>query len=251
MALILHSRWNKQPTYDAPIDWANSLTRGLIGAFTPYSKSTFSFNAKKKDGIGAYGAFSVRLSVELSNRLVNAGTYFALLNYTGVTLGQYNYILGAGQTTTEWTDNDQVLISTTGTTTQESCVIRKNSSSLPASGRTVKTSGIYATAITFPSGSANGAVFENGAYQVAATYTGAAKPFATGKKREIYSEIAYMFAAWDRELSNAEIKAISFDPWQLFIKQKTVAVPTYYPILSNLQATRGNTSASLRTNITY
>lgn len=46
----------------------------------------------------------------------------------------------------------------------------------------------------------------------------------------------------------------SADPnwvWQYFFQPQRVAAPTYYPILSNLQATRGNTSAALRTNINY
>ena len=61
----------------------------------------------------------------------------------------------------------------------------------------------------------------------------------------------YAFYSWKRALSESEVKQISANPYQIFRGAETLSVPTYYPILSNLQATRGNTSASLRTNITY
>lgn len=57
-------------------------------------------------------------------------------------------------------------------------------------------------------------------------------------------------AFWTRALSVNEMRSVYNNPWQLFTGPE-LSVPTYYPILSNLQAVRGNTSANLSTNVNY
>lgn len=53
------------------------------------------------------------------------------------------------------------------------------------------------------------------------------------------------------EWTSAEAVAWCNDPYGTTFVNPELSVPTYYPILSNLQAVRGNTSANLSTNVNY
>lgn len=264
MALALVKPWRTQPAGAAPaINWRSGLTKELVLLNYGFSDNDLVTGG---DWVWTAGTNPVATQYGMGRRLTSASSQWGYYD-TPFSFNQNNYaslsvcvpltstgaqmlaaiqdstganrsILGYGFVTSSFYCANQT---STGPNSsayplnvpQTAVYIRRNGSDI-----------IYVSGRRF-----SGSLGTFGA----ATYNKASigARLSGGTPGSYLNGVALFTAFWNRPLAEGEAYTLSVNPWQLFRGVETLSVPTYYPILSNLQATRGNTSAALRTNINY
>lgn len=284
MALALVKPWRTQPDRVAGVDWENPLSRGLVWQGTPVDEGlpfgnraviTGNFPASVGFAGRAWrGAYQASNNYVRVNRTAILGytaqvTFEALIfvrsfqtnifPYISGIIGQYQLVGGSSKYGPSLRFNNNATQANAGVPvfiiTQSGGVERQAAGSALTAGRFYHLLGTYngSTVVLYVNGkqvastSATGA-FDNDTLNFISIGSDYADDAATN--RSLNGDI-FLARIYNVGKTAAEAAALAANPYQLFTGVETLSVPTYYPILSNLQATRGNTSAALRTNINY
>jgi len=234
MALLRPSVWTQQPQQACEIDWSNPITRGMFTAILPTgsgaielvrkslsSKSgspTYSVGVAGNSGSGGASAYT-QFADQDSYDAVGPITLLALINGSSATLaGSYlskgafdaanvPYAFGRSNTSSLYLtrggagDFQRFITGNTIYVPDRLCAVGVTQNGVLGSG---------ATATYYLDGVTPGAAAGGGMSNTVATAN--ALPIrALGT-----AEQSYLALGWNRVLSNAEIKSLSDNPWQIF-----------------------------------
>jgi len=237
MTLILNQRRTRQPQYPVGIDWGNPVTRGLVFATAENNPTLDAVTGKlgslsgtppvltpSTRGIAAKGVgtghYSFGTRADIGPSGTDKITVFVLADnindtscsgmFVSKTETLYNFRLGVNSGPQQFAF---------GVASVAEVVMFPTSSMgalAPYGSRVVPVAGVYdgANAAIFVDGLRRATVAKTGTFQAPGD---AFSVLSRGDSGERLSGASVLFVAiWNRALSDAEIKSLSDNPWQIF-----------------------------------
>lgn len=233
----------QQPQIGVHIDWSNPITRGLVGWFTPFDNCTNSGSATKTVkpyGVCANGQGSFGFIKQLGSSVtLSKYSIFALTSGTVTSAERASF--GAGKSTASpilhvghhastsqikmrvWCRSDAGSNPADAFTTADVFDGRTHFAGLTYDGSTIRS---YVDGTPDTTNAFSGASFTFTHMALGATYR-------SGNVSVMSTHDVALGVLFDRELSEAEVRSISQNPWQIFkpipsrIFAVSAASPTY------------------------
>lgn len=238
---ILYSPWTSQPQQAVGIDWGNPITRGLVHVYTPKNSGDFVnvgvTNAVTKNGVSS--RFSSGASAYASSAAKVSSLPLTLFALTKQSItGTDHALINIGASTNNrhvlyWNIDRPAIFSNAGATNSQA----RPASAIPGAGEWKALTGVVAA-------SNSRSIYVDGV--LTATDTATVSPaaldsvhigctYVSGARSLYYSGDIAIGLVFARALSDAEIRSISQNPWQIF---KPIPRRIFVPV-----ATGGGTTA--------